>query len=418
MATTTVPPNPADQSRSLAKAGSNRSVKDLLVSPEFKDQVALALPRHLRPDRFVRVALNATLRQPELLQCQKESLFLALLQLAAYGIEADGRRAHLIPFWDTKICECGHPLDQHQAGKCMVKTSRGPCSCTVAKKRRLVQLILDYKGIAELVRRSGDVAYIHADVVLEGDDWDFQFGSAAFLRHKPNLSLEPYDSLHPEKRRILAVYSFVKLKDGSEDFIVISKSDVDAVRRRSKSPNAGPWVSDYPEMAKKTAFRRHSKWLPLSPETRDAVESDDEEPTLSAGVILDGLTGLPIEDPEEAQPETLADRIAKATQTPSTPPAVQSEAVPAQDAPPAAPEDAQQPEEPPEDGQLPLGDPPQHEPQRRRGRPRKVDTVVASLKDHADWDAAEQSEDWGHDFLKVGGEIFQFSEGSYRKYQG
>lgn len=304
MATTPTPPMAADQAKELVKGAGSRSVKDLLLSEDFRAQVAMALPRHLKPERFIRVALNATLRQPELLQCQRESLFLALLQLSAYGIEADGRRAHLIPFWDHKVCVCGHEMEMHRQGHC------SKCNCTVAKKRRLVQLIIDYKGLAELIRRSGEVSYIHADMVLDGDDWDFQFGSAAFLRHKPNLALGTN-----KERKIVAFYSFVKLKDGSEDFIVLSKADVDAVRSRSKSKDSGPWVTDFGEMGKKSAFRRHSKWLPLSPELRDVVETDDEgeDFSLNAGVVLDGMsTVVADEAPDDPAEDNLSDRIAKA----------------------------------------------------------------------------------------------------------
>lgn len=306
MGTSSVPPTPVEQTKELMQQpGGRSSVKELLSSKQFHDQVAMALPRHMKPERFIRVALNATLRQPELIQCQRESLFLALLQLSAYGIEADGRRAHLIPFWDYKTCTCGHPIDFHKQGKCQQRN----CTCNVAQKRRLVQLIIDYKGLAELVRRSGDVSYIHSDMVLEGDDWDFQFGSEAFLRHKPNLEMGTY-----KERKIKAFYSFVKLKDGTEDFIVMSKADVDAIRERSKSKDSGPWVSDYPEMGKKTVFKRHSKWLPLSPEVQDAVHTDDESDDFSAnaGLVLDGITSVPVDDEPEPQAETLADRVAKA----------------------------------------------------------------------------------------------------------
>lgn len=231
-----------------------KPIKDLLLSEQFKSAVHAALPRHMKVERFVRVALNATMRQPELLQCTQESFFRAMLDLSAYGLEADGRRAHLIPFWNNKV----------------------------TPRQREVQLIIDYKGIAELVRRSGDVSYIHADVVYEKDEWDFEFGSKAFLKHKPNLE--------DRGQKIKAVYSFVKLADGSEDFIVLSRSDVEKVRKRSKSSDSGPWVSDWDEMAKKTAFRRHSKWLPLSPETRDVVEHDDE---FTGADALSGIEAMP-----------------------------------------------------------------------------------------------------------------------------
>lgn len=385
MATSQTPPAAADQTKELVKQSDKRSVKDLLTSEDFRNQVAMALPKHMKAERFIRVALNSTMRQPELLQCQRESLFLALLQLSAYGIEADGRRAHLIPFWDHKVCVCGHEMDQHRSGQC------SKCStCNVARKRRLVQLIIDYKGIAELVRRSGDVSYIHADVVLEGDDWDFQFGSEAFLRHKPNMVLTD------DKRKIIAFYSFVKLKDGSEDFIVMSKPDVDGIRSRSKSANSGPWVSDYREMGKKTVFRRHSKWLPLSPEVRDAVESDDEgeDFSVSAGVVLEGMSSVMDEAPpdDEQQKETLGDRVKKAA----------AETQPQEEKPKPQAEEKKDPEpDKPKETAKPASKPP------------------ANLYDYLDWDSAQNSKDWESAWIKVAGEIHQWSEekGNYVKYK-
>jgi|AmaraimetP72IA01_FD_contig_31_2851218_length_3383_multi_16_in_0_out_0_3 recombination protein RecT len=214
-----------------------RTIKELLQGPEFKAAVAAVLPKAMTPERFVRVALTTLMRQPELAECTRESFFMAMLDLSSYGLEPDRRRAHLIPFRNTK------------------------------GGRREVQLILDYKGIAELVRRSGDVSYIHADVVYENDEWSYSYGTGAHLKHKPRLE--------DRGTKRIAFYSFVRLKDGSEDFTVLSPAEVEAVRKRSKSPNDGPWKTDYDEMGKKTAFRRHSKWLPLSPEARGAVERDD-----------------------------------------------------------------------------------------------------------------------------------------------
>ena len=57
----------------------------------------------------------------------------------------------------------------------------------------------------------------------------------------------------------------------------MSKDEVDAVRKRSRAANNGPWVTDYGEMAKKTVFKRLSKWLPVTPELQEAIAKDDEE---------------------------------------------------------------------------------------------------------------------------------------------
>jgi recombination protein RecT len=311
--------------RTLARA--NRSIKDLLEGPEFKAAVGAVLPRCLRADRFIRVALNALMRQPDLLQCTKESFFRAMLDLSSYGLEPDGRRAHLIPF-NVKVKWVGEDNKPHE------------------RYEKQVQLIVDYKGLAELVRRSGDVSYIHADVVYENDEWDYGFGSGAFLKHKPNLE-------DRGKRRI-AFYSFVKLKDGSEDFMVLSPREVDAVRTRSRAGNSGPWVSDYDEMGKKTAFRRHSKWLPLSAESRDAVEHDDEAIDTTGIDLAESMDG---EDEPRTGTEKLKDKVARRVEEirqespqaapPAAPPAP-GPTTPAEQAPaqPAKPEAQGAPSEP------------------------------------------------------------------------
>jgi recombination protein RecT len=225
---------------------SKKDIDALLKSDQFKNAVAKALPKHMTADRFVRVALTAMMRTPKLRECTQESLFKSLLDLSMYGLEPDGRRAHLIPYGNV---------------------------CT---------LILDYKGLAELVRRSGDVSYIHADVVCRGDEFDYAYGSGAFLKHKPALEGDR------DPKDVFCAYSFVKLKDGSEDFVVLSRGEVEKVRERSRAGKAGPWVTDWSAMAAKTAFRRHSKWLPLSPEVRDAVEADDDAVDIRLADTPDG----------------------------------------------------------------------------------------------------------------------------------
>jgi recombination protein RecT len=207
-----------------------RTLKGLLSEENVKAQFALALPKHLSADRFARVAITALTRTPKLQECTPESFMKCLLDLSALGIEPDGRRAHLIPY-----------------GK----------ECT---------LILDYKGIAELVMRSGTVASIHADKVCVNDAFEVDRGR--IVTHKPNYAAD--------RGIAYAYYVLITFKDGSEKSEVMTRDECDAIRKRSRSGQSGPWVSDFDEMAKKTVFRRASKWLPLSPEIQEAIRADED----------------------------------------------------------------------------------------------------------------------------------------------
>jgi recombination protein RecT len=264
------------QEHAVALAKERRGLTDLLQGPKFKAAVAATLPKHVTPDRFIRVVLTATMRTPDLLKCSQESLFKCCFDLSALGLEPDGRRAHLIPRKNRKMCMCGHWKDAHRGTQC------SKCTCNNLQDLVECTLVVDYKGLVELVRRSGEVAYIHADVVYEKDHFDFMYGSGAILEHKPNLE--------DRGKNVVAIYSFVKLKDGTEDFIVLSRQDVERVREASPAKNDGPWVSFWDEMAKKTAFRRHSKWLPFSAEIRAEIEQDDSHNPIdpkAEGSVLD-----------------------------------------------------------------------------------------------------------------------------------
>jgi recombination protein RecT len=204
-------------------------IRTLISSEGAKKQFALALPKHLSPDRFVRVALTAINKVPKLAQCTQASLIQSLMDCSAMGLEPDGRKAHLIPYGD----------------KC--------------------QLIVDYKGLVDLARRSGEIADIHADVVCKNDKFDYHFGTDSQLTHRPAIK---------ERGEAVAAYSFVRLKDGSSSFEVMNVEEIEAIKKRSKAGSSGPWVTDWNEMAKKTVFRRHSKWLPVSAEFQEAMEKD------------------------------------------------------------------------------------------------------------------------------------------------
>lgn len=197
----------------------------------MREQFARALPAHLSPERFCRIAITALSRTPKLQECTQESVMRCLLDLSALGLEPDGRRAHLIPY-----------------GR----------ECT---------LVVDYKGLVELAMRSGVIAKLHADTVCDNDAFEYSMGE---------VTKHSIDWKQP-RGEMYAAYAMAQTKTGERFFAVMSKDEVEAIRNRSRAGKSGPWVTDFAEMAKKTAFRRLAKWLPLSAEFRDLLDKDDEQ---------------------------------------------------------------------------------------------------------------------------------------------
>lgn len=261
------------------------SIRDYLKSDSMAAEIAKALPSHMKPERMMRVALTCLTRVPKLAECTPESFMQCLLSLSQWGLEPDGRRAHLIPFENRK---------------------RGIVECT---------LIIDYKGLVELAYRSGVVRNIHADVVREGDIFNYNLGTVT--AHTPWAFRRDAD--RPEKSgEVIAAYCVVTLEGDCKKCEVMTREEVEAIRKRSMAGNSGPWVTDWNEMAKKTAFRRVSKWLPLSAEIHGAFDKDDEQYQVvqqapAIGSRSDALVGKLLghtEEPAADQAETNDDQQA------------------------------------------------------------------------------------------------------------
>jgi recombination protein RecT len=197
------------------------------MTPQF----AAALPKHVSPERFVRVVMTAIQTTPALLEADRRTLFAAATKAAQQGLLPDGREGAIVTF-------------KNQA-QWMPMTA----------------------GLMKLVRNSGEISTWSVQAVYENDQFDFCLGDEEHITHKPALS---------NRGKLIAVYSIVTMKDGEKSREVMSVEDVNAIRARSRSGQSGPWVSDFAEMAKKTVIRRHSKRLPLSTDLDGALAADDE----------------------------------------------------------------------------------------------------------------------------------------------
>lgn len=212
----------------VAIAPEKRTLADILSQDNVKAQFKAALPRHLSADRFARVAITALSRVPKLKQCSPQTFLKCLIDLSAMGLEPDGRNAHLIPLGQ----EC--------------------------------QLIIDYKGLVDLAMRTGEIARIHADKVCENDEFIVDRGR--LVSHKIDYS--------KPRGRAYAYYCLIEFKEGAEKLEVMTLDEVNEIRKRSNASSTGPWKTDFDEMAKKTVFRRASKWIRLSPEIIAALDKE------------------------------------------------------------------------------------------------------------------------------------------------
>lgn len=209
-----------------------------------KPEIARALPRHMNPDRMARIAVTVLRQTPRLAQCTPESFLGALMTCSQLGLEPGPLgHAYLVPY------------------------------------KREVTFIPGYRGLVDLAYRSGQVATVKAQVVYEADEFDFEEGLDAYLKHKRSRAADP--------GQVIWVYALVKLKDGASNFVVMTVAEVEKIRKRSMAANNGPWVTDWEAMAKKTALKQLSKWMPLSPEFNQAVNHDGSVRTDAISDLVD-----------------------------------------------------------------------------------------------------------------------------------
>lgn len=224
-----VTPTTAPVAKQKTKAS---NIVQQVLSDQFKKQLALAVPKHLNADRMARIAATEVRKNKALLNTEPTSFLGSVMQAAQLGLEPGSAlgQAYLVPYGN----QC--------------------------------QLIIGYKGMIDLARRSGQVLSLNAYAVREGDDFNFQLGLKPDIHHVPRLEADRI------KKPITYVYAVATLKGGGYQFEVMSRAEVEAVKAKAKSKNI--WNSYFEEMAKKTVIRRLFKYLPVSIEALEITNAD------------------------------------------------------------------------------------------------------------------------------------------------
>ena len=245
-----------------------QNLEEAFGNAEFMRRIQQSVPRHLSPDRMLRTFVQAISKTPALLQCNMRSVLGAMLTCSQVGLEPNTPLGHayLIPFKGrAKVGD--RWVDQYE-----------------------VQLIFGYQGLLELSYRSKMLTSVHADVVWPGNDFSFEYGSNAHLKHiprgrHPNATAPEYAYMHAQLAdgqafEVLPWDAVMEIRNSSQGFRAAAaarnKAEADG-KPLPKSWTEAPWVRHEIAMARKTAFRSGSKWLPRSVELASAIALDEAQ---------------------------------------------------------------------------------------------------------------------------------------------
>ena len=225
-----------------------------------KGELQKMLPKTLSIERLLKVAQIAATTTPALAKCDVPSLVGAIGQCAQMGLEPNTvlGHAYLVPF-NTK-------RKDGQGNERWVNS---------------VQVIIGYKGLIDLARRSGQIVSIAAHEVCERDHFELVYGLDEKLNHTPAMG---------ERGELVGFYAVAKLKDGGHSFEFMSVHQVQEIMRATQSKGKyGPWADHFTEMGRKTVIRRLAKYLPLSIEFQTAAALDGmAEAGKDQGNTIDG----------------------------------------------------------------------------------------------------------------------------------
>lgn len=229
----------------------------------LKPELAAVLPKHITPEAMVRYVITACQDTPKLLECDRTSLFRSAMTAAVLGLEVDAKigLAYILPFWD-----------------------RGSYKA---------QFIPGYKGYITLAQNAG--FYVSGNVVREGDEFDYEFGSRQFLRHKVK---DPFGRGRG-RGEIIGSYAIAKNPQGVEVFKVMGLDDIFKAREASASYKAhredpkkkSPWVDNPMPMYIKTAIRALAPQLPTNVQRAAAIENHHEYTGRNAYILPDVKDG-------------------------------------------------------------------------------------------------------------------------------
>ncbi len=232
----------AQQDAGLAPGAQKASVLGWLTAPGTPMEIAAALPKGQDEKRWLRIIQTEIRRNPKLLEADYRSFALAVLMLAQLGLEPG---------------PLGHSY------------LTGPFRNNKTGIKEVVPII-GYKGLIDLAYRADTVDLIDAVPVHEGEPFRIVRGSEQRLEHEELASCA--------QNKVVAYYAIAFPKgSGRAVFEVMWAEDIEAIRKRSRAKDDGPWKTDFEAMALKSPIRRmlNRGKVRLSPQVAATIAEDE-----------------------------------------------------------------------------------------------------------------------------------------------
>lgn len=208
--------------------GNPKHLQDYLE--KSKSAIAMALPKHLTPDRMLRLTLTAFSTTPALRNCTAHSILASTVLASQLGIEIGVTgQGYLIPYGKT---------------------------CT---------FVPGWQGLVGLLNNSGR-ATAWTGAVFEGDEFEFELGSNPKCKHVPGENYGDPDYL-------IAAYACGKV-NGSDMPIVECWTIKRIEKHRDRFNKVGNrhYSFQHPEMyARKVVLLQVLKYLPRSIQVDNAI---------------------------------------------------------------------------------------------------------------------------------------------------
>lgn len=224
-------------------------------------ELASVLPPHITPEKMIRFVITAVQDTPSLMDCERTSLFRAVMTAAVLGLEVDAKigLAYILPFYD-----------------------RGT---------KRAQFIPGYKGYITLAQNAG--FYVSGNVVRAGDEFEFEYGTNQYIKHRVK---DPFGQARGE---IVGAYAIAKNPQGVEIFKVMGLEDIFKARAASASYKAyakdpskkTPWIDNPAPMYIKTAIRALAPQLPMNVQRAASIETHHEMTGHTAYLEKDKASG-------------------------------------------------------------------------------------------------------------------------------